>query len=214
MKENFRIYLCRHAEAYSELEGIFGGDHDLTPQGCKQAVKLAHYLENKNIHVIYTSPRIRAVKTAEVIHAHLPSTEFIRVPELADINYGSLDGFTVEEFQMICPEEASRREKDKYRWRLSDGESYADVFHRLKPFLDRLYVKEGNHVIVSHRIPNRIILWRHFYQRGIPREVFLDMEILHEIVFELFFHHDQPSHIRRDINRPQEDGFLSLEGQP
>ena len=61
------LYLVRHGETYYNLENRIGGDSGLTPKGQEQANKLAEYFCKKRIPFIFTSKKIRTVKTAEPI---------------------------------------------------------------------------------------------------------------------------------------------------
>ena len=64
------IYIIRHGETYGNLNGDGFAETDLTPSGESQAVRLGIRFKNMDIDKIYTSPLIRAVKTAKEIHKH------------------------------------------------------------------------------------------------------------------------------------------------
>ncbi len=68
-----RIYLIRHGQTTGDVEDRFGGDYEdhLTEEGKQQGQQLAEKLYNKNIEVIYCSPKIRALETAEFIKSKL-----------------------------------------------------------------------------------------------------------------------------------------------
>jgi len=59
------IYLIRHAQAEEKPSATQRAK--LTKKGIKQAEKLSHKLENKNIDVFYTSSYQRSRQTAEII---------------------------------------------------------------------------------------------------------------------------------------------------
>lgn len=63
------IYLIRHGESTSDVKEKYDGDYDdhLTENGLKDAKTLAEKLSGKGIEAIFTSPKIRARETAEVI---------------------------------------------------------------------------------------------------------------------------------------------------
>lgn len=61
------IYIIRHGETYGNLNGDGFTETDLTPNGKRQAALLGERFKNEKIDKIYTSPLIRAVKTAKEI---------------------------------------------------------------------------------------------------------------------------------------------------
>ena len=61
------IYIIRHGETFGNINGDGFTETDLTPKGLEQISALAERLKNKPITKIYSSPLIRAVKTATKI---------------------------------------------------------------------------------------------------------------------------------------------------
>ena len=74
-----KIYLVRHGETTADVEDRYGGDYDdhLTEKGTKQAKDLAKVLSGKGIELIYHSPKIRAVETAQIVAAELKVPLFV-----------------------------------------------------------------------------------------------------------------------------------------
>lgn len=64
------IYIIRHGETYGNLNGDGFTETDLTPNGENQAFCLGERFKNETADKIYTSPLIRAVKTAKEIKNH------------------------------------------------------------------------------------------------------------------------------------------------
>ena len=64
-----RIFLIRHGESTSDVEGRYGGHYDdhLTARGSRQAAKLAKELSGKGIEVIFSSPFHRAKETSGIL---------------------------------------------------------------------------------------------------------------------------------------------------
>ena len=62
-----KLYLIRHCEALGNINDTFQGsiDEDITDKGQRQLDKLAERCKNIPFDVIYSSPLIRAVKTAQ-----------------------------------------------------------------------------------------------------------------------------------------------------
>ncbi len=183
MKE-LKFYLCRHGESVFNVENRLGGDSGLTGLGHAQAEALGDFLKDKYLDMIYVSNLKRTMQTAEIIKKYLSSAEFIVIPELSEIRYGLLDGLTVSEAKGNFPEEYAKRVKDKYRSKPREGESYADLLLRIKPFLNELCKKKGNYGIIGHKAVNKIILSQF---SNLPLQEVLNMEFAHEHIFEISY---------------------------
>lgn len=69
------IYIIRHGETFGNINGDGFAETDLTPKGIEQISLLSERLKDKPVSKIYTSPLIRAVKTANAIrekHTDIP----------------------------------------------------------------------------------------------------------------------------------------------
>ena len=65
-----KIYLTRHGEVPSNVLKRFNlKDEDLTEKGIAQALALRQKVESLKYDVIYSSPYLRAVHTAELVNA-------------------------------------------------------------------------------------------------------------------------------------------------
>ena len=71
------IYIIRHGETYGNLNGDGFAETDLTPIGEKQIELLGERLKSEKIRKIYTSPLLRAVKTAKAIKKHHNNTKIV-----------------------------------------------------------------------------------------------------------------------------------------
>lgn len=71
------IYIIRHGETFGNLNGDGFAETDLTPNGEKQIALLGERFKSEQIDSIYTSPLIRAVKTAKAIKIHHDNTDVI-----------------------------------------------------------------------------------------------------------------------------------------
>jgi len=93
------LYLIRHGETEWNKLGKFQGSRDisLSEEGVAQAKYLAERLGG-NFDYIYTSPLIRAKKTAEII-CEKSKTIPIIFPDMREINYGEWEGLTVKEIK-------------------------------------------------------------------------------------------------------------------
>ena len=68
-----RIYLIRHGESVSDVREKYDGDYDdhLTAKGRDAARKIANKLADKPIEVIFSSSKVRARETADIISERL-----------------------------------------------------------------------------------------------------------------------------------------------
>ncbi len=71
------IYIIRHGETYGNLNGDGFSETDLTPKGEEQARLLGERFKDKKVDKIYTSPLVRAVKTAKEIKKYHENTPVI-----------------------------------------------------------------------------------------------------------------------------------------
>jgi len=69
-------------------------DIELSSQGKRQARKLRKKLKGARFDVIYTSDRKRAITTARIIFG---SARIIRIKDLREMNFGTLEGLTHKE---------------------------------------------------------------------------------------------------------------------
>jgi len=67
------IYLIRHGESASDVKEKYDGDYDdhLTENGKADAVKIAGKLSNNEIQIIFSSPKVRAKETADIVGRQL-----------------------------------------------------------------------------------------------------------------------------------------------
>ena len=124
-----KIYLIRHGETTGDIEDRFGGDYDdhLTEKGRQQSQDLANKLQNKNIEIIYASPKMRARETADEIAKSLSIPVEIRENLKERNNYGVLTGMTKSEAKEKHPVEFEKISKDKTYHDVTGTECYDDI---------------------------------------------------------------------------------------
>ncbi len=149
------LWLVRHGESVGNVAasqagasgadliqvGLRDADVALTPTGQAQAAALGTWLAGLPTQVapqvVWSSPYLRAVQTAEIaVHggrAPLP----IRIDErLRDRELGILDLLTTTGVQNLFPAEAQRRAwLGKFYYRPPGGESWADMALRVRSLL-------------------------------------------------------------------------------
>ena len=155
-----KIILVRHAESEFNKLGKFSGsnDPDLTVDGMKQAKLVAHRLKDENLKAVYSSPSIRAVKTAKSI-AELNNLEVMQINGLREINWGDFEGMHIQD---IKKQEPNLKEKvlNNPNYRIPGGENIIDFRSRV---LDAFKNILSNHndesiVVVGHSWTNKAIL--------------------------------------------------------
>jgi len=135
-----RLLLARHGGTLWNELGKLRGQADIPPsdQGRKRAQAMAQALKRESIRVVYCSDLTRAAETAQIIAAELPETTVVQCLELREISLGALEGKTRQEIEKVYPGLFAAQSKNKYYFPFPDGESYADVEERLRPFLEFL----------------------------------------------------------------------------
>lgn len=90
------IYLIRHGETdYNKKKRLQGvTDIPLNAQGIELAEKTAEGLRNISFDRIYTSPLVRARRTAEIIRGDR-EVEIIETDGLKEISFGDYEGLTI-----------------------------------------------------------------------------------------------------------------------
>lgn len=149
-------YILRHGYTTRDEKGkmLISSDpradrYHLTVEGRKQIEKVAESVKNNyEIDLIYTSPFIRTMETAEIV-AKLIHTKIHKDERLREINHGGCEG----EPYGACPMRDIKRTMDSKRH--ETGESWNDVRRRMADFLNDLEAKHfGKRIlIVSHGDP-------------------------------------------------------------
>ncbi|MBU2213272.1 histidine phosphatase family protein [Patescibacteria group bacterium] len=142
------IYILQHGETEWNVADIFQGlkSSPFTERGRGQIRKAAQYFTDKNIKNLFSSPLERAVKTAEVV-AKTIGLEVEIIPSFYEIDCGSFEGKSRQEY---------KKEKG-IEPRFPGGESFADVYKRVKGDVKRLASINKNILIVGHGGTNRVI---------------------------------------------------------
>lgn len=154
-----KIFLIRHGETTSDVDNLFGGDYDdhLTEKGIEQSKELAKKLVGCGIQIIFSSSRIRAKETANILKSHLNC--YIEIVD--DIrernNYGILTGMNRDEAQAKYMELVERLKN--YRDTIESAESYDDFEYRVQKGFQYIANLSYNTVaIVTHGGPIRCLM--------------------------------------------------------
>ena len=133
------LYLCRHGETQWTIEGKHTSytDLHLTANGKIEALALHQKLAKGRFDQIISSPRIRALETAEPLK---PTIE----PLAVEWDYGDFEGLTSLEIHQKYP-----------HWNIftdgaPNGESPSQVSNRADLLLKKLLNNQGNVLLFSH----------------------------------------------------------------
>jgi broad specificity phosphatase PhoE len=155
------IILARHGQTDHNAMDIFRGQADvpLNNLGLKQARLLGKYLGGENIDIVYSSPLMRAEKTAQNIAAsHRLDVNIVE--GLNDIDCGEWQdlpvGVVKERYEELYQDWLDTPEQVRF----PGGESLEDVTRRAVPFLHDAGARHGagKIVLVSHRVVLKVLI--------------------------------------------------------
>lgn len=151
---NTELYLVRHGETPWNKEGKFQGSTDihLSEEGIQQAYYLKDTLKG-NFDVVYSSPLIRAYKTAQII---CEGTDILApniAPNIREINFGQWEGLTLHQISEKYPTEFHSFRTDEEHGNLMGGDlTLKNASIRAKDtILELVNIHKGQRiVIVAH----------------------------------------------------------------
>jgi probable phosphomutase (TIGR03848 family) len=168
------LLLIRHALTDVTGKRLYGrtpGFH-LSERGREQADRLAGRLRDMPLAAVYSSPMERCVETARPV-ATGRGLDVATVPDLTEVDAGRLTGRT---FAMLRRSAQWRRVHEDSAARFPDGESLAEVQHRVVAALERIAADHRRDVVavVSHGDPIKVAL-AHF--AGVHLDLFRRLEV-------------------------------------
>ncbi len=154
------LILARHGETAWNVVEVFRGraDVDLDETGLRQAELLADFLHEHKIEAVYSSPLIRAQKTARAIAAkqHL---EVITAKELNDLKFGEWEGLPLTEVRDKYPDLFTKWVETPHLVKIPNGETLDDVTKRANAFVNDVVTRhQGTIVMVSHRVVHKLLI--------------------------------------------------------
>lgn len=147
------IYIVRHGETDYNRLGIVQGqgvDTSLNERGRRQARAFFEHYQSEPFDLLFTS-RLR--RTHETMHPFiekgLPWEQFA---EINEIGWGSHEGkHSTPEMREEYHKTVSQWKQGKFDARLGNGESAADLAHRLSQFISHLRERKEKQILVcSH----------------------------------------------------------------
>ncbi|WP_164507112.1 histidine phosphatase family protein [Companilactobacillus furfuricola] len=153
------LYFVRHGKTQWNLEGKYQGSHGdspLLPESIDDIKLLAHRLKDIPFQHAYTSPILRAKRTAELLLDDLgkkiPLTE---VDGLKEFDLGDMEGQRFVDLEKQIPDviHAFREEPEKYDAAKIHGESFESVIERSNAAINKIvseYHDDACLLLVSH----------------------------------------------------------------
>lgn len=154
-----RLIFLRHGETDWNAEGRLQGqqDIDLNPNGLEQSARAALKvkkllqrlrLESERVRFI-ASPLSRTRKTMQIVRTHMGLSEqdYQTDPRLKELSFGHWEGLTWPDVQHQAPHQAHARETDKWGFVPPNGESYAMLAERVRPWLETI---DQDSFVVAH----------------------------------------------------------------
>ena len=160
------IYLIRHCEAMGNLKRVFQGstDCDISETGAKQLEYLKERFKNIRLDAVYSSPLIRARKTAEAV-ACGKGLEIITRRNLTELCGGVVEGRPFQEAFNSIPGLADTWNNHPQDFAPEGGEAMRNAYVRIYDEITELVrINRGKTVAaVSHGGVLRCLMCRVLY---------------------------------------------------
>ncbi len=153
-KSGNKYFVMRHGETEHNVKSIWSVDSDdrdpLTKEGEREVLESSKKLKENKIDIIIASPYPRTQETAQIVAENigLSKEDIVTDKRLGEWNVGEeFDGKPIDGFFDI-----RNKSEDRYAFKTSDGESYAEVMKRAGNFFYDIEKKYSgkNILVVSH----------------------------------------------------------------
>ena len=157
-----KLIITRHGQTEGNKRNILQGSIDipLSKEGKEQVKKLALRLKEHKIEYIYTSPLKRALETANAIKKYHPNAKLVIENELKEMNFGIFEGLTKEEITAKYKKYSEERERNKFYYKIPNGESYEEVELRVLKVLNKIINSGKDTIIVAHATVNKLFFMK------------------------------------------------------
>jgi probable phosphoglycerate mutase len=155
-----KLYITRHGTTEWNVQKRLQGwrDSNLTEDGRIRAIRLGESLTDVDFDMIYSSPQNRALETAKLIRGK-KDTSIITLDALRELGFGIWEGMKWEDIEEQFPEQFSIYKSDPIKYIPIDGETYSELFTRIKNFLGEIKNKDYNNIlIVTHGVTIKALI--------------------------------------------------------
>lgn len=145
------LYIVRHCQSAGNLSGRFQGRFDapVSETGEKQLELLSLRFRNETLDAIYSSPLIRAYKTAEAINK-FHGLSIQKDNGLLEINVGKIENQLLTEIGVKYPELAHNWDFYPDLCVFPGGETMVQVYERINRTIDQIIADNpGKRVAIS-----------------------------------------------------------------
>ena len=148
------IYIIRHGKTELNKANVLQGrsDHPLNEEGFEEAAKAANILENVHFSYVFSSPLVRAVKTAWIV---VPYLEPVIDERLIEMDYGPYEG---SDLKNPAPEIMHFFSDFVNNPAPKGMEQLSHVVSRVGEFMEGIRNLSGNILISTHAIAMKGIL--------------------------------------------------------
>ena len=158
-----KVIIVRHCEAMGNDIRVFQGitDADITENGQKQLDVLAEHFKNIHFDAIYSSPLIRAQKTAAAVNFYHNLPIFLN-SDLIEVNAGKMEGVAWAELTEKFPEQGYFWSKEPWNFAAPEGDTMLEVYERIWRGISKIVKENPNKTVVavSHGCAIRTLLCR------------------------------------------------------
>ncbi len=155
------LYLVRHGQTIWHAENRYTGSSDiaLTPEGEDEARHLATWATASRPDAVYSSPLVRARRTAEP-SARALGRDVVEQPDLREVDFGQGEGLTRREMAGRFPEVLDAFLRAPAERPLPGGERGLDAIARARPVVDAIVEEHrgGSALLVLHSTLLRLLL--------------------------------------------------------
>lgn len=150
-----RIYLVRHGETAWNKEGRVQGSVDvpLNEKGIELAEITSEGMRDIPLDVIFSSPLIRARKTAEIMQRGRNIPIFVDA-RLQEMGFGRYEGTVIKEAMQNEANALHNFIRHPGAYKAMDGESFSQVIGRAQNFIDEVLIpaqeRWQNVMLASH----------------------------------------------------------------
>lgn len=151
-----KIYLVRHGQNVDNINGILNGHRDepLTLLGESQALITANHIKELSLafSCVYSSPLIRAYKTAEIITDTLKLDKPKILNNLIERDFGVMTGKQTSQIIELCSPDIIQTDTITFFLSPDGAETFPKLIERAKKLFDELDINNKNDsvLLVTH----------------------------------------------------------------